>query len=68
MERLSRGDTTYSVAVAAPAPRLTPRPERTMEELTVILETLREAGVTEFNSSTDVTLNVDEFIAPAATP
>ncbi len=39
-----------------------------MEELTVILETLREAGVTEFNSPTDVTLNVDEVITPAATP
>ncbi len=68
VERLSRGDTTSSVAVAAPEPRLTPRPERTMEELTEILETLREAGVTEFNSATDVTLNVDEFITPAATP
>jgi len=68
VERLSRCDTTSSVAVAAPEPRLTPRPERTMEELTAILESLREAGVTEFNSPTDVTLNVDEFITPAATP
>lgn len=68
VERMSRGDTTSSVAVSASEPRLTPRPERTMEELTVILETLREAGVTEFNSTTDVTVEIDEFIAHAASP
>ncbi len=44
-----------------------PQRERTVEELTAILESLREAGVTDYRSTTDITVEVDEFIDDAAT-
>lgn len=59
IERLSRGDTTSSVGVSAVEYRSTPgQREHTVEELTAILESLREAGVTDYRSTTDITVEV----------